>query len=458
MTAGPILQAIVEKENLKYADVYHPFFSHATYLWETSAVGKKYRAIKAKLFPDKGGDGAPTPEQLEVGKTVVDLKAGVTIEAIGESNVGRITVRGPSRRVAAMANRLVEVYMAARAERYRSEAQKSFDVLNGEVLKSEAELKDLEGRRLAFTQKNGLVLDFQQASLQLTKLTDLEENIASTTARVATVEATLKELNSQLDAQPAERTTATIYNLNSVREATKMKRFELETLLMQARNRFRESSPEITEIKQNIARLDTMISNEKEMTQAQVSHGMNVVREDLISKRNAAQADLAGLKAGIATAQMTANRMHKDLDAVPVKQAELRTLDRGYALAQEKYKEVMAKQAQASISLSTAMATMPSMRVVEYATPPATPSWPKTRILYPIALAAGLILGTGLALVRSYSSGRIGKEDVADGRGAAPLYGMLHVGTRGRSLSVASGARSRLSRALQEVTSDTNGN
>ena len=35
---------------------------------------------------------------------IVDLKSGIDIEPVGESNVGRITVKGPSRRVAAIAD------------------------------------------------------------------------------------------------------------------------------------------------------------------------------------------------------------------------------------------------------------------------------------------------------------------------------------------------------------------
>jgi uncharacterized protein involved in exopolysaccharide biosynthesis len=457
MTAGPILKEVVDREHLTYDDVYHPFSSHATYLWQESAVGKKYKAVKQKVFGDEdGGKDAPTKEELALGRTIVDLKAGIDIEPVGESNVGRITVKGPSRRVAAIANRLVEVYLGVRMERYRSEAQRSYDVLTTEVKKCQAELGEIEAQRLEFTKKNDLALDLQKAQLELSKLTEREDAIASTRTRIATLEATVRELDQQLADQPPERTTAKTYNLNAVREATKLKRLELETQLIQARNRFVENSPEVTEIKQNIAKLDALIAGGSEMVESEVSHGLNVIREELVSKRTAAQADLAGAYAGLGSMVQTAQAMKAQLAEVPEIQAKLRVLDRNYALAQEKYKEVMAKQAQASVSLSTATATMSSMRVVESAVPPASKTAPKIKILYPVALVAGLVMGIGLALVRSYGSGRVARDDVKGGRGMAPLYCTIRAATKGRPLAVSTGVAPRL-RALEPETADTNG-
>ena len=121
--------------------------------------------------------------------------------------------------------------------------------------------------------------------------------------------------------------------------------------------------------------------------------------------------------------------------SVPAKRAALLTLDREYALSQEKFQQLMAKQAQAAASLATVKVAMPSMRVVEYATPPAKKSWPRVKILYPAALFAGLLVGVGVALIRTYASGRLRREHVEHGRGSAPLYGVIGVTKRGRPLA-----------------------
>jgi len=446
MRTGPILKEVVQKEDLAYEDVYHPFFSHATYLWETSAIGKKYRQIKYGLFPKAGDADAATDEEIELGKTIVDLCAGVTIEPIGESNVGRLTVRGPSRRVASIANTLVDVYLARRIDRYGREARKSYEILTRQVADLELELQGIERRRLAFVQANGLTFDFQKESLEVAKLTNLEETIATSRMNLAAVKASLAELEKQLQTEPATRTTASTFERNAVREAMKHKRLELQISLVLARSRFRDDSPEVREMENSLTKLDAMVAEASEMVEAATTRGLNVIREELASKRNTLRSELEGARAGLAVLEDTAAKLGARLAAVPTKQAKLRTLDREYALAQEKYRQVMAKQAQARVSLATTEAAMPSMRVVEYAVPPARRSWPKNKILYPVALILGLVLGIGGALIRSYTSGRVLREHVEGGRGAAPLVGTIGVAARGRPLAA---ALSRRAKAVQ---------
>src|SRR5438876_3893549 len=94
MTAATVLEEVVHREGLKYDDVYHPFLSHLSYLWETSAVGKKYRELKKSYFGED--EGLPSSEVIELARTVVDMHAGIAVEPVAESNVGRLTVKGLS--------------------------------------------------------------------------------------------------------------------------------------------------------------------------------------------------------------------------------------------------------------------------------------------------------------------------------------------------------------------------
>src|SRR5450432_3445082 len=113
MTSGPVLAEVVKREKLTYDDVYHPFFSQVTYFWEKSWVGSHYRAAKKMLFTSKDKD-APNPADLEFGRIVADLSTGVSIDPVADSNVGKLNVKGPSRRVAAIANTLMNVYLSER--------------------------------------------------------------------------------------------------------------------------------------------------------------------------------------------------------------------------------------------------------------------------------------------------------------------------------------------------------
>jgi tyrosine-protein kinase Etk/Wzc len=439
MTAGPVLAEVVRTENLTFDDVYHSFGSHAAHLWGESWIGQRYRAIKAKIFPEPPSDGAPSEEDIEFGKVVVNLASGVSIMPVAESNVGRLTVRGPSRRVAEVANTLAETYLQQRTQRHYDEAEKSYEILTIQVDDVRSQLKEVEDRRLAFSNDLGLAFDFQKEALEVSKLTDLEERVSTSAMGIAVLEASLAEVKSQLRNEPPEMTTATSFQLNTVRETLKQKRLELQTDLIRLRHLYREDAPEVQEVKEDLAAVEKMIAEASEMIEAGSTTGLNVLRSELLSRRNRLQSELEGARAGHVVLVKAAAALEERLAAVPAGQLEMRRLDREYAVANEKYTELLAKQAQAEVSLTVTKATMPSMRIVERAVPPAKKSWPRTKILYPAALVVGLFMGVALAVARSYTAGGIRSDHIDQGRFSAPLYGTIRVATRGRPLAATPG-------------------
>lgn len=434
LTSGPVIQKVVEQQHLTYDDVYHPFLSHVVYLWQSSAVGKAYKNLKNSLLHKT--EDPSTRKARELGRTMVDMRAGISVDPIAESNVGRITVKGPNQKVSIIANQLLEVYLADRRERYESEAHKAYEILSEEAARTGKELSDITARRLAFMKANGLSFDLQKENLDLTRLSQAEDAIAITKSKIATMGASLHEIDNQIASEPTTRTTSTMFELNSLRESTKMKRLELQTLLLETRTRYREDSPEVQELKDGIAKLDAMIAQTSEKVQRSTSEGLSSVYQELLSKKHTTEADLLGAKAGLAEMEQTADALRSRLALVPSLQAQLRKLDRDYSLSQEVYQQLVAKQTQALVSVSTAKVAMSSMRVVEYATPPLEPTWPKTKILYPVALLIAAIFAVGTGMIIDHMRARIRREDVVRGRGNAPLYGTISVAGEARPFTI----------------------
>src|SRR5205809_4447670 len=105
--AGPVLREVIAKNNLQYDDVYHPFLDHAAYLWEKSWLGRHYNALKNRFMPDPD---APTDEK-QLRRTMDGLKAGIHLAAEGDTHIATLQVKGPSRRVADIANSLIDSYL-----------------------------------------------------------------------------------------------------------------------------------------------------------------------------------------------------------------------------------------------------------------------------------------------------------------------------------------------------------
>jgi uncharacterized protein involved in exopolysaccharide biosynthesis len=434
ITSSPVLKEVIEKEHLSYNDIYHPFFSHLVYLWQKSAIGRTYRAVKQRLLHTDAYGGL-TEAQVDEIRNLMDLHDGISVEPVGESNVAKISMKGPTPRVAAISNTLIDSYMARRSDRYQAEAQRARDILAREVEQAHVELKSVEDQRLLFSNQHQLAFDLQKENLEVSKLTELESSIATLKAKIAETSASLEEVEKELSGEPATKTVSTMYEANAVRENIKMKRVDLQTRLIQMRDHYREDSPEVQEIESDLAKLEDLAAQSSEKVEKATTDGLNSIRQDLLSRRDNLNVQLAGSKAALAVAEDTAAKLRTRLVEVPTLQANLRDMDRQVGLAQDKYQQLTSRWTQADVSLATAKATMPSMRIVEYASTPADKDWPKTKLLYPAALMVGLIMGAAAAVVKNSLRGRVSRRHVERGAGV-PLYGAIAVATEGRPVVI----------------------
>lgn len=432
-TSAPVLKEVIAREKLTYDDIYHPFGSHVAYLWQKSLVGRAYRKVKGWIIPPDAD--APSPEEQDKARTLADMKAGIFLTNVGEANMGVLTVRGPSRRVADIANTLIDVYLKQRIQRYRTESMESVETLTQAADAAAAKLKQIEQERIEFMRENGLGMGVEKEKLEVQKLADLEEREADTRAKIASHEASLAALQREIQAEPATRTITTSYELNAQRETVKQKRLDQQAALVYARMRYKEDSPEVQEILTTIAGLDKLIAATSEKVPKASTDALNATREDLRTRENGLATELVGLKAALASMQKQRAALQSRAAMVPTLQAKLREFDRNYKFAEDRYLNVDGKRAQASLSIVSLQA-MPSTRVVAEAVRPDNKFWPRNYILYPVALVAGLVLGLLVALAKSVILGRIRREHLLPGRAAAPFYGLVAVPSTAPRLTV----------------------
>lgn len=428
MKSGAVLKKVIETEKLTYNDVYHPIMSQLSYMWERSWPGRGYKALKGMIFGVDEDEASLTEAEKDFGRTVTDMAAGISVEIMGEANVAKVNVKGPSRKVSSIANTLLDVYLARRTETHAAEAKRAFDVLSVEVARAGEELRQISEKRVAFLQANGLTFDLQQEVQEVKSLTDLDTNIAAQQVKNAALAASLAEVERGLATEPTMRKLSSVTELNAIREASKQKRLDLEIALIATRLKYREDSPEVKELVENIARLDTLIAGTDERVDHGVTEGLNVVQQQLITTRNTLLTELEGGRASLASMREVAAKLRTRLAKVPALQDHLRTLDRQYGTSSEKYQALLTKRAQVDVALASTRATMPSLRVVDYARAPTTKWWPRLKILYPAALVVGLTLGVLAALLANVLSGRVIREHVNRGRGGVAHYGTIRVG------------------------------
>ena len=436
VTSAKVLKEVVEEQHLTFDDVYHPVMSQLSYFWESSWIGKHYKAVKAKLFGSEDQD--IPPDQVLLGKTIADLAMGITVVPVGDSTMGKLTLKGPNKKVTRIANAIIDTYLKQRAQTHLDEAQRSYEILTQETAAARAELEEVGQKRVAFAEKNGLTFDFQREVQQVKQRADLEGTMESEKARVKSLEASLRQIDAELAKEPATTTVSKTTEVNSVKEAARLKRLEIESVLIATRARYREDSPEVQQLVADLAKVDAVIARSDESVQRSATEGLNQVRQQLLTNRNSLSVELQGARSGLAAMEATDSSLVHSLQDVPDKQNTLRDLDRDYAVAQEKYQLLMQKAEEAHVSIATTKAAMPSVRVVDYAPPAGGKSWPKTKLLYPAAAVFGLMLGICAALVKQWIRGRVLLVDLVQ-RGL-PIYSVIRIDVSEMPLVVVGGS------------------
>lgn len=435
MRSGSVLKELIHRENLKYEDVYHPFTSQLAYFWETSWPGRGYKTVKESLFGNEDMAGI-TPEQADFGRTIRDLYEGISIETVGEANVARVRMKGPSRRVSAITNTLLDVYMEKRSEHHLGEARQAFEILKKEAERARQDLQEVAERRVAFLQEHKLVFDLQKETQEVKNLVELEGSIANTRIKVASLHASLVDVDKQLVQEPPTQKISAVKEQNVLRESAKLKKLELQNQLALTLNRYREDSPEVIELKESIGRLDVIIDATPETVEKSATEGLNSVHQQLLTSRSTLRSELEGHNASLKAMETIGKEMRDRLSMVPDVQNRLKQLDSAYGTAQEKFQALLVKLSQVDVNLATAKATPPSLRIVDYAVPPSSRWWPRLKILYPVALLVGLLLGVAAAQIKRLAGGRVRRNSWGRRTGDALIYGHLVVATYGHSLKV----------------------
>ena len=426
--ANSVLAEVVRDLDLGYDDVYHPFVSHASHLWQVSPVGRSYRSVKLFFFPPKPSPWQPTDAQLAMGMLLTDFQSGTELKPVPESTVARLTVRGPSERVAQIANKLADVYLDGRRQRFIVEATRAYEALTVEVQKARDELTDLEVKRQKYAEENGLLLDFEKEKLDVSTSTELQNKIYEIEADIKAFERKEQAATEQLKNEAAEKTSLRVFDQNMIRERLRNARLDLQVSLDGLRLRYRADSPEVQELEKRIATLDTQIAGESEKTEKSNSSTLNSLHEELHRVAIITATELQGMRVGLDARKRTLTGMRAEVLRIPEKVKSMSSLFRDLKSQEQRYQALADRAMMAKVSIAAASAAPPSMRVVDYASPPSDPVWPRKKFFVPVAVLLALLAGTLVAVLLDLLEGRVTRARLAQTRTGLLVYGTVEFG------------------------------
>lgn len=293
----------------------------------------------------------------------------------------------------------------------RAEITRAF--FQGEVARLSSDLKNLEGKILAFrnAKQDALPdgLDFRRSQLQTSQ---------DRVAQLEREEASLRSRRSNLQTMFGAGQTVGGASLSPDGQLLQ----DLNRSLAEQLTIYREDSPTIVALRARIASVKAGLD-----ATAQGAHAGQPTEFDLqladIDERLAFIADeRARLQATMAT-------LSRSITETPANAAQLNDLERTRDNVQAQYNLAIAKLSEAATGEQIEINAKGSrFSLVEPATPPRSPVWPKRLQLSLLGFMAGIATGVGLALLLELLNSTIRRPaELADVIGTQPLVAIPYV-------------------------------
>jgi len=424
MTSSVIVAQVVDDMELGYNDVYHSFMGHVGYLWVESSIGKAYRKVKFALFP-VNEQYSLSPEEFERGKTIISFKDGIILQPVADANVAALIARGPSPRIADIVNRMADIYLMERQNRLIEEAEVAYMALKQEVDKAQVRLEDVEGRLETHYEENSMLLGYEKEKLQMNSWMELQGGSVETEAQLAYIEATLGELDRQLELEDENVVGSRVLVNNSARITLRDQIVQLQISLVQTKLRYSEDSPEVAEINRQIDAITELWNNEEENEVAQSTEMVSAIYQSLESRKSVLMSELYGVRAKLATKKQADSNMTETLRSLPRKINATQQLERERSMLSLTYTGLSDRLTTAAISLATIASAPAAMRIVDYAEYPERPYWPNKKLLLLTGLVLGLIMGVLAAIVVDFIYGRVSRYHLSANTSYNAVYAVV---------------------------------
>ena len=138
-------------------------------------------------------------------------------------------------------------------------------------------------------------------------------------------------------------------------------------------------------------------------------------REAILNAKQSIRAKRAEMDAAVETAD-------HEFDNLPTKEKNMIILERNFQLNQKVYQFLLEKRTEASIAEA---ATISFHRIIQYASVPTTPVYPKRGFLLILAGVTGLLCGLLFVYLRRYARGKIEDKEMVEKMTSSPVAGVI---------------------------------
>lgn len=394
----------------------YPAINEPPPLFSLATVRRGFEVVMA-FFE---GREAPTEPNTAMDRATKAFLDALKVEAVAKSNVVRVTYRHPEPQLAAEAvQTLVDSYKAKRLEVF-SGPKSAF--LEEQLTYYRDQLNQAEQKFEAFRQKYGVYSLDQQRSLLLSQRNALDTELKATENRI---EESSRRLASLQEQQKKISETVPLASENErypVVDDAKSRLLALQLREQELLTKYREESQLVQNVREEKRVVEQFLARAQNDRATRVRTGKNPVYEQLeieVVRTTAENNSLIAKKAAI-DGQLV--KLGDDLRALDLRDKELQQIERDIKNYRQNYETYFGRVEEARISGEMDQQKMVNVSVIEAASQPIRPIWPRKVLNIALALVFGTAAGLGLAFLAEYlGSGFVTPESAGRSLGVRVL-------------------------------------
>lgn len=336
-------------------------------------------------------------------KAVSLLEKSVKAARERDSNVTIVKIRLPDPKLAARAmSTLLDLYLQRHIQVQREGNLR--EVFQEQSTTLGKQLDHLQGRITKVREEGNLRSVTEQRTQLLQRLDQLKRDIDTKTSQQRELESQTAALHARLAALPLNTKTQEVVEPSRGTRAIRDRLSELRVKRIETAAHYAENSRLVKNIDDEIAALEKMLITEEPTQAGDVTYQRNPMVAEFQAEAERTNVKQAGLVASIDEQRRQADAIQHELRRLDEGEDRLRLAELERHVLEEKYVASAARNSAARIAEDFDSAKVANVAVLAPPTVPAVPVYPPKLLIMGVALAAGLVLGLGFALVLEWAS------------------------------------------------------
>jgi polysaccharide biosynthesis transport protein len=335
--------------------------------------------------------------------TTSDIKSNLSVKIVPGTSLLQLNYQNKDSALAAdVLNAIAEAMVEENAQAIRREAASVRKFLESEVPKAEKILLRTEIAENNYRRRSGIISPTEQMQSLVSSLTTVEEQERVVSTQLIETKTKVNSLQT-ITENPGYRNgyTSVRQGQDEQLKSLRIKLIELETKVAESRLRLTENNPTLINLVEQRDSLRALYNQQLSSVSANkqsISSGVasDEISQNLTTQLINSQVELQSIENKLKLLQEQGAKLRVRLAQIPIQQQPLTEFKRKREQATESLKSLQQKLEEARIAEAQLVS---SLRIVNRAEQPTSPSSPNTSVIYALAVVLGIASAVGVIVL-----------------------------------------------------------